>query len=53
MKQWLRANEVVTDEPISLHDDLKWILSFMDDRCLCSITIGSDEMECTRQMYYL
>lgn len=25
----------------------------MEVACLCSITVGGDEMECTRQMYHL
>ena len=42
--------EVRIDEPIGSHDDMKWIILFVDQCwCLCSINIGGDGMEYARQ----
>ena len=46
------ASEVKIDEPTRSHDDIKWIISFVDQGwCMCCINIGGDEMERARQRY--
>ena len=42
------------NEPIVLCDDIKWIISFVDQGWrMCCINIGGDGMKCTRQRYNL
>ena len=54
LRQRCRASEVKIDEPIGSHDDMKWIILFVDQGwCLCGINIGGDGMEYARQRYNL
>ena len=51
-KQRWRESKVKIDEPIRSRDDMKWIISFVDQGwCMCCINIGGFRMECTRQIY--
>ena len=50
--QWWRASEVKIDEPIRSHDDMKWLISFVDQGwCMCCINIKGNGIECARQRY--
>jgi hypothetical protein len=65
--QRLRASKAMIDEPIRPCDDMKWIISSMEDQamhvlitcglmevgCLCGITNKRDEIECTRKKRYI
>jgi hypothetical protein len=53
-RQRWKASEVKIDEPIWSCDDMKWIISFVDQGwCICCINIKGDRMECARQRYNL
>jgi hypothetical protein len=50
-KQRWRTSKVKIDEPIWSCDDMKWIISFVIDWCMCCINIRGNGMECAKQRH--